>query len=560
MKTDKYLIMLILLSVNVFAESVTATYSNKDIPTTYMTSSSVSTSSRAAEPGLLTVTIPVGVTITSIDVTYKMTATSEGYMSEQRSFLRCISSGGIDEVNTYSGTGNISGTFSYSRTGLTIANSVIGGGDIQFELHAFRIYGGDGSNVIYNYVNNNSWQITVNYQAVPVSPSNLTTTAFTNQMKIDWMQNAENNNVIIAYNLSNTFGTPINGIPYSSNSPINGGGTVIYNGNLTSYYHLGLDPNTKYYYKIWSVNENNLYSIGITGSNTTNPQNASPVVSNVTFINNMSTTGKVDIYYDVIDAEQDHVTISMEVSNDGGITYSFPCTQLSGAIGSVAIGTGKHIIWNFAREHSGVAGEDFKFKIIADDNVGDQTYYAGQIYNTVTIGSQTWLKENLNVGTMINNLVSAADNSTIEKYCYNNNEANCTTYGGLYQWNEAMQYVKTEKAKGICPAGWHIPTKSEFKALSELVGGKGNVLKAIGQGYGNGAGSNGSGFSALLAGSRVYYDGSFYAIGYYSNFWSTSPGYYASEASRFCMNADSDSCELYDYPKDDGFSVRCLRD
>jgi hypothetical protein len=68
MKITKFLVLVLLLSVNLFADSVTATYSAGDIPTTYIASASVNTSSRATEPGLLTVTIPVGARITSVSV------------------------------------------------------------------------------------------------------------------------------------------------------------------------------------------------------------------------------------------------------------------------------------------------------------------------------------------------------------------------------------------------------------------------------------------------------------------------------------------------------------
>ena len=113
--------------------------------------------------------------------------------------------------------------------------------------------------------------------------------------------------------------------------------------------------------------------------------------------------------------------------------------------------------------------------------------YSGQIYNTVAIGDQCWLKENLNVGVMLDGSLDQSDNSTIEKYCNDNSDANCTTYGGLYQWNEAMQYSILEGSQGICPAGWHIPTLVDYNTLVTYVGGDGNALKEVGQGTGAGA-------------------------------------------------------------------------
>jgi uncharacterized protein (TIGR02145 family) len=92
--------------------------------------------------------------------------------------------------------------------------------------------------------------------------------------------------------------------------------------------------------------------------------------------------------------------------------------------------------------------------------------YEGQVYNTVQIFSQCWLKENLNVGTMIPGTMEQLNNGTIEKYCYNNEPDSCDKYGGLYSWNELMQYVTYQQgARGICPPGWHLPQDLEWKIL-----------------------------------------------------------------------------------------------
>lgn len=547
MKIVKYLVLFLLLSMDLFAGTVTATYSAGTIPTTYIASASIDTSSRAIDPGILTVTIPIGASISSVNIAYTMTATNNAYMSEQRSFIRCISSRGQTETAVYSGVGNSSGTYAYNRTNLQIANNVEGGGDIQFELHAFRTYFGSGSNSTYNYVENNSWQITVNYEYVD-PPSNLTMTAYMAQINLSWTKNVANSNVMVAYNTTNIFGTPKNGTVYSSNSSIsNGGGTVIYNNSSTSYYHLPVYPSIRYYYKIWSVTNNN-YSIGITGNAA---PNTVPTVSNVSFVNNIPTTGKVDIYYDVTDAEQNLVAISMEASNDGGNTYNFACTQLTGDIGSgISIGTGKHIIWDFDREHSGVTGSNFKIKILADDQMGDQVYYAGQIYNTIIIGSQTWFMENLNVGTKISAPVNQSNNGIIEKYYYNNSSPGIT-YGGLYQWNEVMQYVNTSGAQGICPPGWHIPTYAEFQTLYTTVNSDKNAL--LSSSYG----TNTSGFSAIYVG---YYEGSFYDINQQTYFWSSTEWSDPTYAYYMNLSKSMSGINLMHGNKNNAYSVRCIKD
>jgi uncharacterized protein (TIGR02145 family) len=184
--------------------------------------------------------------------------------------------------------------------------------------------------------------------------------------------------------------------------------------------------------------------------------------------------------------------------------------------------------------------------------------YGGKDYNTVLIGNQCWLKENLDIGTMINGSTNSANNTTIEKYCYSNDPNNCNTYGGLYQWEEAMKYVTTEGNQGICPTGWHIPTLAEFQTLDTAVTHDGNSLKAVGQGSGGGAGTNTTGFSALLAGNKQT-NSSFVDLGLRGHFWSSTflnpnvPHYYLwNDRSDFTRH-DGDYSTY-------GFSVRCIKD
>jgi len=92
-------------------------------------------------------------------------------------------------------------------------------------------------------------------------------------------------------------------------------------------------------------------------------------------------------------------------------------------------------------------------------------------YSTVQIGSQVWMGENLNVGTRINGVKNQINNDTIEKYCYNDDENNCNVYGGIYLWDEMMQYSTVEGSQGICPTGWHLPSDSEWTVLTNYLGG-----------------------------------------------------------------------------------------
>ena len=202
--------------------------------------------------------------------------------------------------------------------------------------------------------------------------------------------------------------------------------------------------------------------------------------------------------------------------------------------------------------------------------------YEGQVYNTVLIGSQCWLKENLNVGTMINGSQNQTNNGAIEKYCYNNNTANCDIYGGLYQWNEMMGYSTTPGVQGICPPGWHSPTDEEWKQLEGEVDSQygypdpewdgsgwrgydaGLNLKATSGWNSGGNGTDLYGFGALPGGSRST-GGSFYLLGDYGRWWSSSEGSGSSAWGRL-LSYDSDGSGRYYSHQAYGRSVRCLQD
>ncbi|MBP7497553.1 MAG: hypothetical protein KA792_07830 [Bacteroidales bacterium] len=198
----------------------------------------------------------------------------------------------------------------------------------------------------------------------------------------------------------------------------------------------------------------------------------------------------------------------------------------------------------------------------------------GKNYQTVIIGSQCWMKQNLNIGIRINGNINQANNSSIEKYCYNNDEGYCNVYGGLYQWNEMMQYVETEGAKGICPVGWHLPSDGEWKQLEMYLGmsqseadndgdrgsdecGK---LKETGTAHWydpNTGATNSSGFTALPGGLRDI-DGSFNYVGYFAHLWTSSPGGSNRAWDRYL---DYDYSQVLRDSSDwsYGFSVRCVK-
>ncbi|MBI5218662.1 MAG: immunoglobulin domain-containing protein, partial [Bacteroidia bacterium] len=103
-----------------------------------------------------------------------------------------------------------------------------------------------------------------------------------------------------------------------------------------------------------------------------------------------------------------------------------------------------------------------------------------QNYPILKIGTQWWMSENLNVGTMVTSNMGSEhsdqfDNSVIEKYCYENDPNNCVAFGGLYEWGELMQYAASDTTQattvqGVCPNGWHLPNDNEWKTLELFLG------------------------------------------------------------------------------------------
>jgi uncharacterized protein (TIGR02145 family) len=185
----------------------------------------------------------------------------------------------------------------------------------------------------------------------------------------------------------------------------------------------------------------------------------------------------------------------------------------------------------------------------------------GNIYNTVTIGTQTWMAENLKTTRYKNGttIPLVTDNTawaglTSPGYCwYNNDEAaNKATYGALYNWY-------TVNTGNLCPTGWHVPSDAEWTTLTAYLGGKnvaGGKLKETGTAHWaspNTGATNETSFTALPGGAR-YYLGSYFNFGSYGYWWSSNePSFW------FLLYFGSYVSKGVDYKKI-SCSVRCLRD
>jgi len=253
-------------------------------------------------------------------------------------------------------------------------------------------------------------------------------------------------------------------------------------------------------------------------------------------------------------------TISTIASNNGSYQYTVPTDLTAGTDYRIYVGS---------NVNTSEYGNSEYFSIIIGTNQtcpGIPTItYEGRIYNTIQIGSQCWLKENLNVGSLINSSQNQnGTNGVKEKYCYNNNESNCDTFGALYQWDEIMQGSTTSGTQGICPTDWHVPTDAEWTQLTNNLGGESTAGGAMKEGgtlhwsAPNTGATNSSGFSAL-PGGRLETSG-FTKQGSMAYFWSSS--IYSSDHSfvRYLSSANAQVYRSYNGdPKSYAYSVRCLK-
>jgi uncharacterized protein (TIGR02145 family) len=186
---------------------------------------------------------------------------------------------------------------------------------------------------------------------------------------------------------------------------------------------------------------------------------------------------------------------------------------------------------------------------------------------------------------MITGTSDQTHNGTMEKYCYNNDTANCSIYGGLYQWAEAVQYQNGASnstspspafggnIKGICPTGWHLPSDAEYCTLTTFLdttvncgafgwydtdaGGKMKSVSGLWVSPNTGA-TNSSGFSALPGGLRAT-NGIFGNPGSRTYFWSSSESSASNAILRYLNYGNSGIYRVYDV-KLYGFSARCTQD
>jgi len=189
--------------------------------------------------------------------------------------------------------------------------------------------------------------------------------------------------------------------------------------------------------------------------------------------------------------------------------------------------------------------------------VGTVTDYDGNVYETVTIGTQTWMKENLRS-------LHYADGMPIEEaYAYDDNESNVTAYGRLYTWDAVMKISKTERSQGICPTGWHVPSKAECETLIDYLGGitvAGGKMKETGFTYWddpNDGATNESDYSGRGAGLRGQ-TGNYTSLKQLGAVWTSDEN--GLKATRMALFHDIPNAFTGDFTKTISYSARCIKD
>ena len=237
---------------------------------------------------------------------------------------------------------------------------------------------------------------------------------------------------------------------------------------------------------------------------------------------------------------------------------------ISGNLKNVKPGESKRIVWDVLSDGINLSGK-YKAEVTIKKNTPVKNTPVINL-KFVLIGKQSWTSENLNVDRFRNgDLIpkaktirewEAADNAKSPAWCYYDNDPNNgAKYGKLYNW------YAVNDTRGLAPTGWHVPTEAEWTILSDFLGGEnqaGTKMKSTSGWSASGNGSNSSGFSCLPGGVRISL-GDFFNVGGSGVWWSASE-YDGSDA--LCRELDANDSNLYrgKSSKDNGFSVRCVRD
>jgi uncharacterized protein (TIGR02145 family) len=371
--------------------------------------------------------------------------------------------------------------------------------------------------------------------------------------------NANGNSTIVTfeYGIDTSYGQTIT----ASQSPVNGSITTNVSVNISE-----LIASTLYHFRLVGIN-----SIGTVVSEDLTFTTASlplPTASTNSATNIAPTSATLN---GIVNANGTSTTVIFEFGTT--TDYGQTATAIQSPVtGNTATSVSANIVGltEFTKYHFRIVGTSSAGTSEGSDltftTSGLVTDIDGNIYNTILIGTQVWMVENLNTtkyrnGVNIPNITDnlAWDNLNSGAYCdYNNDPSNSNNYGRLYNWFAVVD------TRNICPTGWHVPTDADWTTLVNYLGGSsvaGSKLKEIGSthwnAYNTGA-TNSSGFTALPGGYRNY-DGLFNSINNLGYWWSTTKNQYDLVWAR-SMSGSQSSVSRYDYIDRNGHSVRCIKD
>ncbi len=215
--------------------------------------------------------------------------------------------------------------------------------------------------------------VTISAVGLPADPTAVTATAASpSQIDLGFTPNGAGNNVIIAWNTVNTFGTPVAGTPYAANDAIAGGGTVLYNGLTSPFNHSSLSANTQYFYKIWSVNALNVYSTGVEFNATTLKSAPLTQASLINFP--AASVGNTSMLVQWTNGDGDKRVVIANTTN----TFTAPAEGTDPTANSVYT-SGQKVVYNGTGSSFSVTGLNanttYWFKVFEYNNSGLQTKY-----------------------------------------------------------------------------------------------------------------------------------------------------------------------------------------
>jgi len=346
-----------------------------------------------------------------------------------------------------------------------------------------------------------------------------------------------------------------------------GTGSGTFTSNLT-----GLLPGTTYYVKAYATNSiGTSYGNQITVTTTDPPPSITTSFTSVVSTTNAISGGLITsnggssiTARGVCWSTTQNPTINDSKTTDASGTGGF-----SSNINSLTMNT-TYYLRAYGTNNSGTSyGNEVSFKTYN----GTVTDIDGNVYNTIIIGTQEWMVENLKTTKYRNGdpIPNVTDNAAwialvSGAYCWHNNDAaNKPSYGGLYNW-----YAVAD-SRNLAPIGWHVPTDAEWTILTTLLGGEsvaGGKLKETGNAHWhnpNYGATNSSGFTALPGEDRYANDGAFGVVGYLGYWWSSTLGTLGGYYGALCRGLDYNSAYFARVngtgaKQGGGCSVRCIKD